>query len=77
MFLIDDLLMLPIKGFLNVFKEIQKKVEEEGKDTPEKLKKELLELQRSLEAGRINEATYSKKERNILERLNALRKETE
>lgn len=74
MFLVDDILLLPAKGLLYIFKEIQKKVDEELQDTPEKLKRELLNLQMLLERGRINEQTYAAREKNILERLNALQR---
>jgi len=67
MFLIDDFLFW-------IFKEIHKIAEEEMAETPEKLKARLLELQKLLEAGKISEKEYQKKEKNILERLGALRK---
>lgn len=72
MFLIDDILLAPAKGLLYIFKEIQKRAEEEMRETPEKLKGELLELQRLLETDRISEAEYSRREKNVLERLNTL-----
>lgn len=72
MFIIDDILLAPAKGVLFIFKEIQKAAEKEIEDTPEKLKKELLELQMLIEADRISEEEYLKKEREILQRLNAL-----
>lgn len=74
MFIIDDILLAPAKGFLRIFKEIQKKAEEEMRDTPEKLKKRLLDLQMLLHKGQITEQAYIKKEKNILKRLNALKK---
>lgn len=75
MFLIDDILLAPIKGLLIICKKIKETAEKEMEDTPEKLKKELLDLQMLLEAGQISEGQYSKKETDILERLNALQKE--
>jgi len=75
MFLIDDILLAPIKGFLAVCNKIKEIAEEEMEDTPEKLKKELLDLQMLLEAGQISEKQHLKKEKNILERLSALQKE--
>lgn len=74
MFLIDNILLAPAKGILSIFKEIQKRAEEEMRGTPEKFKKELLELQGLLETGKISEKTYSIREKNILNRLNALQK---
>ena len=73
MFIIDDILLSPIKGFLYIFKEIEKIAKEEMEDTSEKLKKELLEAQMLFETDQISEKEYSKREKNVLERLNALR----
>ena len=75
MFIIDDILLSPIKGLLYIFKEIEKIAREEKEDTAEKLKKELLETQMLFETDQISEEEYSKKEKNVLERLNALQKE--
>lgn len=74
MFIIDDILLFPIKGFLYIFKEIEKVAKGEMEDTSEKLKKELLEAQTLFETDKISEEEYSKREKNVLERLNALQK---
>jgi len=66
MFLIDDFLMW-------IFEEIHDLAMEELEDTPEKLKRELLDNQLLLETDQITEEEYTKKEKNILERLNALK----
>ena len=73
MFIIDDILLFPIKGFLYIFKEIEKVAKGEMEDTSEKLKTELLEAQMLFETDQISEKEYSKREKNVLERLNALR----
>ena len=75
MFLIDDLLFLPIKGFLGIFEKIRDMAMEEFEDTPEKLQRELLDLQMRFEMEEITEEEYKKKEDEILVRLEALRKE--
>lgn len=74
MLLIDDLLLLPAKGFIGLIKKIHSLALEELEDTPEKLKRALLDLQLLLEKGQINEKQYLKREKDILERLNALQK---
>jgi len=66
MFIIDDFLMW-------IFEEIHDLAMEELEDTPEKLKRELLDNQLLLETDQITEEEYTKKEKNILERLNALK----
>ena len=75
MFIIDDILLSPIKGLLYIFKEIEKLAREEKEDTSEKLKRELLEAQMLFETDQISEEKYQKREKSILERLNALQKE--
>ena len=76
-FLIDDLLLFPVKGLLGLVKKIRDMAAEELEDTPEKLKRELLDLQMALEIEEITEDEYQKKEKDILERLEALQKEKE
>ena len=75
MFIIDDILLAPVKGIVYIAKKIQELSEEEIEGTPEKLKRELLELQMLFETDQIGEEEYSKKEKNVLERLNALQKQ--
>ena len=75
MFLIDDLLSLPFKMGLDVAEKIRDMALEELEDTPEKLQRELLDLQMALETEEITEEEYEKKEKDILARMEALRKE--
>ncbi|MBA3047262.1 gas vesicle protein GvpG [Patescibacteria group bacterium] len=74
MFIIDDLLLLPARGFMGVVHKINDMVAEELTDTPEKLKRELLDIQMRLEMEEITEAEYQKEEEEILERLEILEK---
>ncbi len=74
MFLIDDLLLLPAKGFLGIVKKIRDMALEELEDTPEKLQRELLDLQMALETEEITEKEYEEKERDILARMESLKK---
>ena len=68
MFLIDDFLIW-------IFKTIHDRALEELEDTPEKLKRELLDNQLLLETDQITEEEYNKKEKDILARMEALKKE--
>lgn len=77
MFLIDDLLLLPAKGFLGIVKKIRDLAVEELEDTPEKLQRELLDLQMMLETEDITEKEYEKREKDILARLEALKEKKE
>ncbi|MBU4370214.1 gas vesicle protein GvpG [Patescibacteria group bacterium] len=74
MLIIDDLLLLPIKGFFGLIKKIHDMAKEELEDTPEKLKRELLDSQMLFETDEISEKEYQKKEDDIMARLNTLSK---
>ena len=73
MFIIDDILLAPLKGVVYLAKKIHELAEEELEDTGDKLKRELLDLQMLFETDQISEEEYQKKEKNILERLEALK----
>jgi|SRR5579872_1977700 len=68
MFLIDDLLMLPIDGMKFVFRTLAKVAEEQYTDDAP-VKQRLLELQVQLENGDINEEEYVEQEAEILRQL--------
>jgi len=73
-FFIDDILLAPIKGIVWIAEKVRDMALEELEDTPEKLQRELLDLQMALESEQITEAEYQKKEKDILERMEALKK---
>lgn len=77
MFIIDDILLAPVKGIVYLAKKIHELAEEELADTGEKIKRELLDLQMLFETDQISEAEYQKKEKDILERLEALKEKNE
>ena len=68
MFLIDDLLTLPLKGFFGIFKKIHEMVEQELSDETY-IRGKLMELQMRFESGEINEKTLIEQERYLLARL--------
>lgn len=68
MFLIDDLLMLPIDGMKFVFRMLARAAEEQWTDDAP-LKEELMELQLKLENEEITEGEHVKVEAAILEEL--------
>jgi len=72
-FFIDDILLAPIKGIVWIAEKVRDMALEELEDTPEKLQRELLDLQMTFETEEITEAEYQKKEKDILERLEALK----
>ena len=76
MFLLDDILMLPIKlpiaGFNWIMKQIQTMADEElMNDQP--WKERLIELQMMLELGEISEADYSHEEAQVFAALRDIR----
>ena len=73
-FLIDDILLAPIKGIIWIAEKVRDMALEELEDTPEKLQRELLDLQMALESEQITETEYQKKEKDILKRLESLKK---
>ena len=72
-FFIDDILLAPIKGIVWIAEKVRDMALEELEDTPEKLQRELLDLQMVFETEQITEEEYQKKEKDILERLEALK----
>jgi hypothetical protein len=68
MFLLDDLLLLPVSGIKFVLRTLGKVAQDEYTDTGP-IKEKLLELQVQLESGEITEAQYVEREREILREL--------
>ena len=73
MFLLDDILLSPLKGIHSIFKVIYDQVEEEMY-SPEKLKEELMKIQLQLEMDQITEEVYDELEQDILYRMAESRK---
>ena len=73
-FLIDDILLAPLKAVVWLGEKVRDMALEELEDTPEKLQRELLDLQMTFETEEITEAEYEKKEKDILERMEVLKK---
>lgn len=76
MFLIDDLLMAPIRGVVALGRKVQEIAESEVFDDEGKLKRELQEAQLRFDMDEISEEEYDRRERDILTRLRALRDRT-
>jgi len=73
-FFIDDILLAPIKGIVWIAEKVRDMALEELEETPEKLQRELLDLQMALETEQITDEEYKKREEDILTRMEALRK---
>jgi len=72
LFLIDDLLLLPVKGFVGIFKKIQEMAEHELSDE-DYIRERLMELQLRFELNEIGEEEYNQQEKTLLARLDAAR----
>jgi hypothetical protein len=76
-FLIDDLLMSPVKGVLWVFKEIHDAAEQELAGEGEAITAALTELYQKLESGQLTEAEFDAREKLLLDRLDRLQAQEE
>jgi hypothetical protein len=72
MFLIDDLLLSPVKGVLWVFREIHDAAQQELAGESEAITGALSELYMKLEIGQITETEFDAQEKVLLDRLDRL-----
>lgn len=72
MFLIDDILLLPLKGVIWMGKKINEVAEKELTDEGP-IKEKLMELQLRFELDEISEEEYNKQEQELLARLDTIR----
>ena len=66
--LVDDILTLPFKGIIGIFKELQKYVDRELNDQ-EYWQTKLLELQLKYEMDEIDDNEYKKNEKEIVAKI--------
>lgn len=76
MFLIDDILLAPLKGVVWIGGKVRDVVENEVSDEG-KIREELLALQLRFELDEISEEEYMKTEKDLLIQLDAAQKEEE
>ncbi len=72
MFIIDDIILSPLKGLMWIAEKIDEMAENEVSDEG-KIMDELMTLQLQFELDEIEEDEYDKREAAILDRLNAVR----
>ena len=70
MFLLDSILLAPVKGIVWLGKKIDEVIKTEQGEN--RLKDTLLELQMRLELGEFSEEEYRRQEASLLERLEAI-----
>lgn len=76
MLLVDDLLLAPFKGILWIFEEVHKAARDEQDAEEGSILQRLSELYLKVEAGAITEEVFAEQEKQLLDRLDAIR-ETE
>ena len=72
MFLLDDILMSPVRGFMMIVKEIHKAALADQKAYAAELTQRLTSLYAQLEAGEITEDEFDEQEERILSMLDDL-----
>lgn len=72
MLLVDDLLLSPVTSLLWLFREIHKAVQQEQAGEAEAVTRALSELYMQLETGSITEAEFAAREKQLLDRLEAV-----
>jgi hypothetical protein len=76
MFLLDDILLSPVRGIVWLGEKIDGVIKSEEQDE-DRLKDTLLELQMRLELGQIGEDEYRRQETALLDHLEAVRAQNE
>jgi hypothetical protein len=76
MFIIDDIVLSPLKGLIWLSERIDDVVRKEASDEG-LLKERLMELQLLFELDEVDEETYTREEKKLLERLDAIHSEEE
>jgi hypothetical protein len=72
MFLLDDILLSPIKGIMWVAEKVRDAAQEESAREGDLITAELRELYLMLESGRIAEEEFEGREQQLLDRLERL-----
>jgi hypothetical protein len=68
--------LLPVKGFIGIFKKIHEMAEREVSDE-DYIRERLMELQLKFELDEISEEEYTRQEKELMARLEAIRKAKE
>ena len=76
MFIVDDIVLSPLKGLIWLSDKINDMVQREMSDEG-LIKERLMELQLRFELDEIDEEAYTRQEKELLERLNAIHGEEE
>jgi len=69
MFLLDDILLAPLKGLAAVCRQVQEAAQQDLKNQQKATMAALAELHRRLESGQIDECEFDAQETRLLEQL--------
>lgn len=72
MFLLDDILLFPVRGVTRLAERIEEAAQQEFASEADAIRNELRETYMMLEAGKISEADFNAREQKLLDRLDEL-----
>ena len=72
MFLVDDILLFPVRSLMFVFREIHNAAQQEVANEAESIRTKLTELYMMLETGQITEEAFDAEEEDLLKQLDDL-----
>ncbi|MEM1164819.1 MAG: gas vesicle protein GvpG [Planctomycetota bacterium] len=75
MFIVDDILFSPAKGFMWIMRELHKAASQELESEADRITAELSSLYMRLETGEITEDEFDERETELLDRLDELQAE--
>ena len=73
MFLVDDILLFPVRSILWIFREIHNAALEEQAGEADRITAQLSELYMMLETGKMTEEEFDTAEKALLDRLDAIK----
>ncbi len=73
MFLVDDILLAPLKGLVAVCRKVHDAAQEELESQEQAILAALMELHQQLETGRIDAEEFDQRESALLDRLEEFR----
>jgi hypothetical protein len=77
MFLVDDIVLAPVRGLIWVFREINKAAEADKAGESDAITAKLSDLYMMLETGQMTEAEFDAAEKVLLDRLDVLKAESD
>ncbi len=72
MFLLDDILLSPVKAIMAIGRQVQEAAQKELEDQEKVILRDLAELHQTLEAGAITDEDFNARETVLLDRLDAI-----